>query len=140
MNYGRIALAALAATFVYYLYGFLVEGLLIRKDFAPYAVVYRSADRVMGYMPLGFACSLIAIFVVAIMYAKGSAGGLGFTQSVQFGLMVGIFVMCAFVGANYVILNIGGRLALELAVSALVQWMIVCVVIGLIYKPAATVH
>jgi len=36
MNYGRIVIAAVAATLVYYAYGFVVEGLLIRKDFAPY--------------------------------------------------------------------------------------------------------
>ncbi|MFL6436251.1 MAG: hypothetical protein ACJ71Q_01625 [Terriglobales bacterium] len=31
----------------------------------------------------------------------------------------------------------GGRLALKLAVSALVQWTMVGIVIGTIYKPAA---
>jgi len=72
MNYRRIVIAALAATVVYYVYGFLVEGLLIRKDFSPYSAVYRSADTVMGYMPLGFACTLIATFVIAIINAKAT--------------------------------------------------------------------
>jgi hypothetical protein len=52
---------------------------------------------------------------------------------------VGIFVVCAFVGHNFVILNLGGKLALELAASNFVQWIIVCVVIGLIYKPAPAI-
>ncbi len=72
MNYGRIAIASVAATVVYYIYGFVVEGLLIRKDFAPYSALYRSTDTVMGYMPIGFVCTLIATFVIAMMYAKGS--------------------------------------------------------------------
>jgi hypothetical protein len=135
MNYGRIAIASVAATVVYYLYGFVVEGLLIRKDFSPYSAVYRPADAVLGYMPLGFACTLIATLVIAVMYAKGYEGGSGLLEGARFGLLVGIFVVCTFVGVNYVTLNIGRKLAVELAASALVQWTIVCVVIGLIYKP-----
>ncbi len=136
MNYGRIAIAAVAATVVYYAYGFLVEGLLIRKDFSPYSAVYRSAETMPGYIPLGFACTLIATFVIAMVYAKGYEGGSGAAEGTRLGVLVGIFVACTFVGANYVTLNIGRKLALELAASALVQWMIVCIVIGLIYKPA----
>ncbi len=136
MNFGRIAIAAIAATVVYYAYGFLVEGLLIRKDFSPYTALYRSADTVVGYLPLGFACTLIATFVAAMIYAKGHEGGSGIAGGARFGVLVGIFVMCTFVGPNYVTLNIGRKLAIELAVSALVQWTIVCAVIGLIYKPA----
>jgi len=140
MNYGRIAIAAVAATVVYFVYGFLVEGLLIRKDFSPYTAVYRPADTVMGYMPLGFACTLIATFVIAMMYAKGYEGGSGAVEGFRFGVLVGIFVLCTVVGANYVTLNIGRKLALELGASTLVQWTTVCVVIGLIYKPALARH
>jgi hypothetical protein len=62
-------------------------------------------------------------------------------EGARLGVRVGIFVVCAFVGHNFVILNLGGKLALELAVSNFVQWILVCVVIGLIYKPAsATAH
>ena len=74
--------------------------------------------------------------MIAMMYAKGYEGGSGAAESARFGVLVGIFVVCTFVGANYVTLNIGRKLALELAASALVPWTIVCVVVGLIYKPA----
>jgi hypothetical protein len=137
MNYGRSAIAAVAATVVYYAYGFVVEGLLIRKDFSPYTAVYRSADTVMGYMPLGLACTLIATFVITTLFANSYGGGTaGFGEVVRFGLLVGIFVACTFVGPNYVTLNIGRKLALELAASAIFQWMLVCLVIAFIYKPA----
>lgn len=54
MSYGRMVLGALAATVAYYVWGFLIEGLLIRKDFAPYADVYRPAETVMGYFRSGY--------------------------------------------------------------------------------------
>src|SRR5713101_4664157 len=136
MNYGRMAAATVAATVVYYIYGFLVEGLLIRKEFSPYTAVYRSAETVMPYLPLGFACTLIGTFVIAMLYAKGYSIIPGATAGAGFGVLVGIFVVCTFVGPNYVTLNIGRRLALELSVSVFVQWTIVGLVIGLIYKPA----
>jgi len=139
MNYGRIVIAAVAATLVYYAYGFVVEGLLIRKDFAPYTAVYRSAETVVRYMPLGLIGTLVGTFVIAMIYAKGYEGGSGVAEGARFGVLVGIFVVCTFVAANYVTLNIGGRLALEIAASAFVQWIVVCVVIGLIYKPAISV-
>ena len=136
MNYGRLAIAAIAATVVYYAYGFVVEGLLIRKDFSPYSAVYRSGDTVMGYMPLGLACTLIATFVITMLFANTPGVGVGFGEVTRFGLLVGAFVVCTFVGPNYVTLNIGRRLALELAASAIFQWMLVCLVIAFIYKPA----
>jgi hypothetical protein len=47
-----------------------------------------------------------------------------------------IFAACAFEGHNFTILNIGGKIALELAVAAIVQWMLITTAIGLmIYKP-----
>lgn len=52
------------------------------------------------------------------------------------GALVGLFVVCASVGPNYVTLNIGGKLAAEIALNALVQWTLVGTVIGLICKPA----
>lgn len=136
MNYGRLAIAAIAATLVYYVYGFLVEGLLIRKDFSPYTAVYRPADQVIRYMPLGFICTLIAIFVIAMIYAKGYEGGSGAAEGARFGILVGILLVCTFVGPNFVTLNIGRKLALELAGSVFVQWVVVCIVIGLTYKPS----
>ena len=36
MNYARIVAAAVAATIVFFIYGFLVHGLLIAKDYTPY--------------------------------------------------------------------------------------------------------
>jgi len=77
MNYGRLAVAAIGATVVYYAYGFVVEGLLIRKDFSPYSAVYRSADTVMGYMPLGLACTLIVTLLITTLFANSHGGVAG---------------------------------------------------------------
>ena len=59
-------------------------------------------------------------------------------EGARFGALIGIFVVCAFVLHNYVNLNIGLKLALGQAAAYFVQWTIVGIVIGLIYKPLAT--
>jgi uncharacterized membrane protein len=64
--------------------------------------------------------------------------GSGMTEGARFGLLIGIFVVCAFVLHNYVNLNIGLKLTLMQAVTYFVQWTIVGIIIGLIYKPLAT--
>jgi hypothetical protein len=135
VNYRRAGVAALVATLVYYMVGFFTEGWLFRGEFAAYAAVYRSSDTVMRYMPLGMICSLIGTFVMAVIYAKICSGRNGLVEGVRLGALVGVFVACVFVGTNYVILNIGGKLALEQAVAAFLQWTLVGVVIGLIYRP-----
>ena len=135
VNYARAAVAALVATLIYYMAGFFTEGWLFRGDFAPYAQVYRSSDTVMRYMPLGIVFSFIGIFVVALIHARFGAGRNGLLEGARLGALVGLFVASVFVGTNYVILNIGGKLALEQAAASFVQWVLVGIVIGLIYRP-----
>ena len=91
-------------------------------------------------MPIGLVATLLAILVVAIIFAMTMLhpDGSGIAEGARFGVLIGIFVICGFVLHNYVNLNIGLKLALEQAVVYFVQWMIVGIVIGLIYKPLAT--
>lgn len=88
-------------------------------------------------MPLGFVTTFFAILALPTIYSMGYAGGHGVIRGVRFGVLVGIFAACAFVGENYVILNIGRKLASELAAAVLFQWTVVGMVISVVYKPAA---
>jgi hypothetical protein len=139
MNYARIALAAVVATIVDGLYGFLVYGTLLTPEFARYPAVYRSADAGMAYLPAMFACIFVALLVVAAIYAKGYEGGSGIAEGARFGVLFGVFVAALFGGVNYATLNIGRRISLELAAAAVVEWTLVGMAIGLAYRPAAGV-
>jgi hypothetical protein len=59
--------------------------------------------------------------VVAIIFAMIHHGGSGTTEGARLGVLIGIFVVCAFVLHNYVNLNIGLKLALGQAVAYFVQ-------------------
>ena len=139
MNYSRLALAALGGTVAYFAYGFLLLVLVpaLITEAHKYPDVFRPKEKMMSVMPIGMFATLVAILVVAIIFAMLYQGGSGIAAGARLGVLIGIFVVCAFVLHNYVNLNIGLKLALGQAVAYFVQWTIVVVVIGLVYRPLA---
>jgi hypothetical protein len=140
MNYSRLGLAALGGTVASFAFGFLVLWLVpaLFNEAHKYPAVFRSKEEMMTVMPIGLVAKLIAILVVAIIFAMIRQGGSGISEGARFGVLIGIFSVCAFVLDNYVNLNIGLKLALGQAAAYFLQWTIVGIVIGLIYKPIAT--
>ena len=140
MNYSRLALAALGGTVASFAFGFLVLWLVpaLINESHKYPAVFRPKEEMMTVMPIGLVATFMAILVAAIIFAMIHRGGSGTTEGARFGVLIGFFVVCAFVLHNYVNLNIGLKLALGQAVAYFVQWTIIGIVIGLIYKPLAT--
>jgi hypothetical protein len=140
MNYSSLALVALGGTVASFAVGFLMFWLLpgLIKEAHKYPAVFRPKEEMTKVMPIGLAATFLSILVAAIIFAGIHHGGSGTTEGARFGVLLGLFVVCAFVLHNYVNLNIGLKLALGQAVAYFVQWTIIGIVIGLIYKPLAT--
>lgn len=140
MNYSSLGLAALGGTVASFAFGFLVFWLVpaLINEGHKYPAVFRPKEQMITVMPIGIVATFMAILVVAIIFAMIHQGGSGTAEGARFGVLIGIFVVCAFVLHNYVNLNIGLKLALGQAVTYFVQWTIIGIVIGLIYKPLAT--
>jgi hypothetical protein len=140
MNYSRLMLAALGATVAYFTFGFLMFWLApgLIKESRKYPDVFRTPEKMKAVMPVGLVATFVAILVVAMIFAMIHPGGSGLTEAAQFGVLIGLFVVCAFVLHNYVNLNIGLKLALGQSAAYFVQWTIVGIVVSLIYKPFGT--
>jgi hypothetical protein len=80
-------------------------------------------------------CSFV---VLLIIYAQNLHGAGGWIEGARFGGLIGMFMVFAHVAHNYVNLNIGPKLAAEMASAELLQWTLVGIVIGTIYKPVAS--
>jgi hypothetical protein len=105
-------------------------------DYVPYPEgVYRSGDAAKSHMLYGLAGIVIAIMVFATVYAVSYKGGRGLIAGGRLGFLFGVFIAGAFVAVNYGTINISGKLALELAISALIEWTMVGVLVGILYKP-----
>jgi len=137
MNYSRLGLAALGGLVASFAFGFLVLFLApaLFEEGHKYPAVFRPEEEMMAVMPIGLVATFIAILVAAIIFAMINRNGSSAAKGLRFGVLIGIFVVCAFVLHNYVNLNIGLRLALGQAVAYFLQWTIIGIVIGLIYKP-----
>jgi hypothetical protein len=135
MNYSRLALAAAAAWVVDGLYGFVVYGNLMKAQFDLYPGVFRPLEAMNAKMPFLFAGLLLAMVVVTVIYAKGYEGGPGFPEGARFGALIGLLMAGVSLG-NYAVFNIGSRLAGSMMIAGLVEWTLVGIVIGLVYKPA----
>ena len=137
MNYPRLLLAAVAALVVFFAWGFLTEGWLLRKDFAPSAALYRTSDLQMKYMPFGLASVLVGLLAAVVLYASWCGGTSGTLKGLRFGLIIGVFVACIHPISNLVTMNMDTKLGLEITVSTAVGWVLAGMVIGLVYKPIA---
>jgi hypothetical protein len=136
MNYGRLAGAAVAAFVVDVIYGFVVYGMLLQGQISQYPAIYRPPED-MSYMPYLMLGILIGTFTATYIYAKGYEGGPGAIEGARFGACVGVFVG-GYIGlVNYAVMNLGGRITLSVGVAGFVEWVILGIVIGLVYKPSA---
>jgi hypothetical protein len=139
MNYLSLGLAALGGTVASFAFGFLVLWLVpgLIKEAHKYPAVFRPKEEMMKVMPIGLVSTFISILVAAMIFALMHHGRSGAIAGAHFGVLLGLFVVCAFVLHNYVNLNIGLKLALGQAAAYFFQWAIIGLVIGLVYKPLA---
>jgi hypothetical protein len=139
MNYTSIGLAALGGFVAYFATGGLifVAAPWMKNEFLKYPSVYRSKDEMNSRMPIGMAAYLVAIVVLAVIYAMLYQGGPGYMEGARFGALIGLFVVCAFVLHNHLLLNIGGKLTFQQSVAYFLEWTVTGLVIGLIYRAPA---
>ena len=139
MNYSSLGLAALGGTVASFAVGFLVMWLVpaLFEEARKYPAVFRPKEEMAKVMPVGMVASFMAILVVAVVFAMMHQGGSSPAAGARLGVLIGVFAVCS-VLHNYANLNIGLKLALGQAAAYFVQWTIVGIVIGLIYKPLAT--
>ena len=135
MNYGRLAGAAVAAAVVDMIYGFVVYGMLLQGEFNRYRALYRPPEDMsyMGYLMLGI---LIGTFTATYIYAKGYEGGAGVAEGARFGACLGVFVGGYIALVNYAVMNVGRKITLSVGAAGFVEWVLLGVVIGLVYKPS----
>ena len=142
MNISRIALAAVGAFVAYFIVGGATFALVpsLKTEFLKYPAVYRDHDGQMSHMPTGMAAIFLSIAVLAVLYAMQCQAVLSMAEGARsgaiFGALIGLFVIGSFVLHNYANLNIGLKLTLQQAVAYFMEWLIVGIVIGLIYRPA----
>ena len=143
MNLARIASASVGAFAAYFVVGGLSFTLVpsLRNEFLKYPTVYRSQAGIKAVMPIGMVFMFVAIAALAVLYAMLYRGDSSLAQGARlgaiFGALIGVFAIGSFVLHNYVNLQIGVMLTVQQGIAYFVEWVIVGLVIGLIYRPIA---
>jgi hypothetical protein len=137
MSFRRIAVPAVVAWLVDSVYGYVVFGVMLDNEFAPFRpTVFRATAEMNSMLPLMFISSLIAFVALAYIFAKGHEGGPGLKEGFWFGVVFGAYFAFAVAIPSYAIYNISQKLAAEMAVCTFVEVLISGLVLGLVYKPA----
>jgi hypothetical protein len=138
VNYTRVGFAALGGFAAYFVLGGLTFTVpWFRNEFLKYSAVYRPKEGQMSHMPVGMIGMFLAMVVLAVLYALLYRGGSGLFEGARFGALIALFFLGTFVVHNYVNLNIGLKLTLQQAIAYSIEWTLVGIIIGLIYKPAS---
>ncbi|HEX2081271.1 MAG TPA: hypothetical protein VHG08_26445 [Longimicrobium sp.] len=137
MDYKRITLAAVVAWFVNLMYGLFGWMAMTGDQFAANPATFRTQAAVNANIPLMLAGELLAMFVLAIIYARGYEGGSGLREGFRFGVLMAVFMVSFASIGLYGSLNIDAQSALLTATRLFVQMVIAGTVIGMLYRPAA---
>jgi len=136
MNYGRMAIAVVCAFVAYMALGGAIFAAVpsLKAEFAKYPNVYRSHEGQMSHFPAGMFGIFLSISVMTVLYAMSYRPGSALAAGAIFGVLFGLFYLGSFVLHNYANLNIGLRLTVFSAIAFMLEWVVVGVVLGLVYR------
>jgi hypothetical protein len=138
VNYTRLGVAALAATLVDIVYGFVVYGIALAREVSMYGGIFRRVEEINAKWPWLVAGLILAMLAASFVYAKAYEPGSGIWRGARFGVVIGLLVVGYVAIGNYVVLRIGQRLAVFMAAAALGEWIAIGITIGAVYKPIAS--
>jgi tetrahydromethanopterin S-methyltransferase subunit B len=103
MSYSRLGLAALCGMVASFAFGFLVLWLVpaLFEEAARYAAVFRPEENMFTVMPIGNRCNFHSD-PGRDNFRDDISAQSGATEGARFGVLIGLFVVCAFVLHNYV--------------------------------------
>jgi len=135
MDYRRLTLAAFLALGVRLMFGILVWIAPFADEFAKYPTMLRPMPIFRDNVPLTLAGWFIAVFVLAIVFAKGYAGGNGALEGFRFGSLMAFFTVGFVSVSMYAQVNIGLRMAVIGGAQLFLEMVIIGTVIGAAYEP-----
>jgi len=130
----RFILAFIAAYIFLFVWGWLLNGVLLKDVYAETPNLWRPQSEMMSLFHWIILGQALIVFSFVMIYATGFAGG-----GVIAGIRLGILLEIAAIGMRlgfYAVQPIPGKLILYGSISGLIEMIIVGAIVGAIYKPA----
>ena len=131
----RFILAFIAAYTFIFLWGWLLNGVLLKDIYAQTPNLWRSQSEMMSLFHWIIIGQALLVLAFVMIYASGFAGG-----GVAAGIRLGIMLEIAAIGMRlvlYAVQPFPGKLIVYGSVSGLIEMIIVGAIVGAIYKPAS---
>ena len=129
----RFILAFVAAYIFIFLWGWLLNGVLLKDIYAQTPNLWRSQSEMMSLFHWIIIGQALIVFSFVMIYASGFAGG-----GVIAGIKLGVLLEIAAIGMRmgfYAVQPFPGKLILYGSVSGMVEMIVVGTIVGAIYKP-----
>jgi hypothetical protein len=129
----RFIIAFIAAYIFLFVWGWLLNGVVLKDVYAETPNLWRSQSEMMSLFHWIIIGQALVVFAFVTIYASGFAGG-----GVIAGIRLGILLEIAAIGMRlgfYAVQPIPGKLILYGSVGGLIEMIIVGAMVGAIYKP-----
>ena len=130
----RFILAFVAAYIFIFLWGWLLNGVLLKDIYAQTPNLWRSQSEMMALFHWIIIGQALIVFAFVMIYASGFAGG-----GVVAGIRLGVLLEIAAIGMRmgfYAVQPIPGKLIFYGSLSGVIEMIIVGAIVGAICKPA----
>jgi hypothetical protein len=136
MNWKRFFIAFIAAYVFIFVWGWLLNGVVLKDVYAETPNLWRSQSEMMSLFHWIIIGQALIVFAFVMIYASGFAGGGGVIAGIRLGVLLEIAAIGMRLGF-YTVQPIPGKLILYGSVGGLIEMIIVGAMVGAIYKPAS---
>ena len=129
----RFIFAFVAAYIFIFLWGWLLNGVVLKDIYAQTPNLWRPQSEMMSLFRWIIIGQALVVFSFVVIYASGFAGG-GVIAGIQLGVLLEIAAIGMRMGF-YAVQPFPGKLILYGSVSGIIEMIIVGAIVGAIYKP-----
>ena len=132
----RFIFAFIAAYIFMFVWGWLLNGVVLKGVYAQWQNLFRSRDEMMSLFHWILIGQALLILAFVMIYASGFAGG-----GVLAGIKLGLMLELAAIGmrmAIYAVQPFPGQMIVYGSIGGVIEMSIVGAIVGAIYKPSAS--
>jgi len=130
----RFIMAFIAAYIFLFVWGWLVNGVLLKDVYAESVHLWRPESEMRSLFHWIIIGQALVVFAFVMLYASGFAGG-GVIAGIRLGLLLEIAAIGMRLGF-YAVQPIPGKLIFYGSIGGIIEMVIVGAMVGAIYKPA----
>jgi hypothetical protein len=131
----RFILAFIAAYIFLFLWGWLLNGVLLKDIYAQMPNLWRTQSEMLGFFHWILIGQALIVFAFVMIYASGFAAG-GVIAGIQLGILIEIAGIGMRMGV-YAVQPFPGKLLIYASIGGLIEMIITGAIVGAIYKPVA---